>query len=82
MNISANQIVQHIEEKLVSLKKGLANAEAATVKENAAAIEVYCQLLKSVSGGSKQEITQKLVTKTTFSSKENTEDRLGNLLDF
>lgn len=52
MNIPANHIVHHIEEKFTSLKKGLESGDEKTVRECATAIEAYCQLLK----GAQQQI--------------------------
>ncbi len=85
MNISANQIAHHIEEKLVNLRKAIAEENESIVKECATAIEAYCQLLKGVPNPMLKE--NKDIQETTavvLSSPplEKSGESLGNLLDF
>lgn len=84
MNISANDIVSHIEEKVNALRQAVGRGDEEKAKECATEIAAYCKLLKGV----KKETSATVLSSPTSSPtpisapSPPSGEGLGNLLEF
>lgn len=89
MDIPAKQIVEQLEEQLEYLKRAIDDNQSGLVKEKAAVIEAYCQLLKGTNAGrveQKEVITQQVRPIAQVQSYQGQEEAVvppkSSLLDF